>query len=170
MVVYKRALLLLLFLALTLVLSLSGCAHRKGKSGTLAVARQFVRGFTSGDVEQELDAMCSYENSGVVVAVDVNWERENYTLIDNASSKVATIRVQGRMRFTLTQIKKFAKSLGVEIPRVEAGTQIGVNFDGFSLAQENGEWCVPRSTKDAFYNYVWEQVLDNLESTSSSKP
>ena len=160
--VFPRKRLFISLLVILLVFSLGGCGHRKGKSGALATAKQFVRGFTSGDVDQELDAMCSYENSGVVVAVDVNWGKENYELLGNTSGKNVTVRVQGRMRFTVTQIKKLAKSLGVEIPRIEAGTQIGVNFDRFYLKQENGEWCVPRGTKDAFYNYVWEQISDNL--------
>lgn len=126
-------------------------------------ARSFVEAFARGDANSMLDSMCTGETSGVVVAVDVDWRHGIYQVVSKSTSQ-AQVRVKGEMFLTVEDIQQIASQIGADLPKISGGTKVGVDFDKFYVVYDADydEWCVPRDTKNAFFDYLWDQILSAL--------
>ncbi len=138
------------FFIVPLLLSLSGCAS----SSPTGVTRKFVHALTSGDAKGTLKQVCP-EGIATVIVMDIDWSDEHYEETQNDGS-VAQVRVSGRAIITAEHLEKFAKEMGVNLPRTGVGAQVGVNFDGVTLKYDHdrSKWCVDKKSISDLANYL----------------
>ena len=143
---------------LSLLVSLSlltGCS-----GSPEGVAKSFIRALTSGNANKTLDYVCP-KGIATVIAIDLDWNDDYYEVISQDATS-AQVRVTGRVQITAKNLQQFALEMGVELPRAEAGLQVGVDFDGLMLSKYRQGWCVEKESLSNLLNYLLQLFEEEL--------
>lgn len=158
----------------SLLLSLSGCISAPDNVG-----KGFIRAIASGDAGKALDYVCINDSNGsgqttFVFAIQMDWGQDYYKVL-NQNDKETQLLVSGRAKITLDNLQNFAKTSPdlqqfindsrIDLPRIGAGLQVGVNFNGFYLSYDNlrKRWCVENRSIAGLKDYLIQQIADALK-------